>query len=133
MARGGRRQGTPGRGYSNRTDLGMRPDMSQNTAASGGIVAPAPTPAPQEPALVGPPGRSPDDSPMLLSPSQRPGEPVTAGLSTGPGSGPEALGIDPRAAETMLMKKWLPMLEPIVDEPDTPDSVKMLYRYMRGA
>ena len=131
MARGGARQGTPGKGYSNRTDLTSRPDMGQNTAATGGMVAPAPQEPP--PSLVGTPMRTPDDSPMLMDPSTRPGEPITAGLSTGPGSGPEALGLDTRPAETMQMKKWLPLLTPIVDDADTPDSVKMLYRYMRSA
>jgi hypothetical protein len=69
---------------------------------------------------------------MLSAPSMRPGEPVTAGLSAGPGAGPEVLNIDPREAETARLKKWLPMLQPVINEPDTPDSVKMLYRYMRG-
>lgn len=128
MPRGGKRQGTPGKGYSNRTDLSMNPDMSQNTAASGGLVAPAP----ERQDMAGPPIRTPDDSPMLSDPTMRPDEPLTAGLSTGPGVGPEALNLDPRPAETMRMKKWLPVLEPIIDEPDTPESVKMLYRYMRG-
>jgi len=131
MARGGARQGTPGKGYSNRTDLGMRPDMSQNTAATGGM--PAPSGGGAGPSPIGQMGRSPDDSPMLSDPTQRPDEPLTAGMATGAGPGPEALGLDPRLEETRRMKKWLPMLEPIINEPDTPDSVKMLFRYMRGA
>jgi hypothetical protein len=70
---------------------------------------------------------------MLLDPTGRPQEPITTGMASGPGAGPEALtGMDPRREETVRMKKWLPMLEGIADEPDTPDSVKMLFRYMRG-
>lgn len=76
--------------------------------------------------------RTPDDSPMLSDPTMRPDEPITAGLSSGPGPGPEALNLDPRTAENLRMKKWLPMLTPIIDEPDTPDSVKMLFRSLRG-
>lgn len=126
MPRGGARQGTPGKGYSNRTDLQARPDMEQNTAGTGGGVT-----ASNE--AMRPASRTPDDSPMLLSPTGRPDEPITAGLSVGPGGGPEMLGTDPRMQETQTMKKWLPLLKPIIDEPDTPESVKMLFRYMRGA
>jgi hypothetical protein len=32
----------------------------------------------------------------LTAPTQRPGEPLTAGMATGPGPGPEVLGINPR-------------------------------------
>jgi hypothetical protein len=75
---GGRRQGTPGKGYSNRTDL---------LTASGGMVAPA---RPPEPTWM-----SPDQVPKLDDPTARPNEPVTHGLDTGPGGGPEALGTLP--------------------------------------
>jgi hypothetical protein len=124
MARGGRRQGTPGTAYPNRTDLqtNMAPDTNGSAARGGMDLGP-----------IGQPTRSPDDTPMLSDPTTRPDEPITAGMASGPGAGPEALGIDPRMEETRRMKKWLPMLEPIIDEPDTPDSVKMLFRYMRGA
>lgn len=40
---------------------------------------------------------------------------------------------DPRLAETQKMKKWLPILRPILDDPETPESVKLLYRYVSGA
>lgn len=129
MPRGGKRQGTPGRGYSNRTDLGVTPDMSQNTAASGGMTAPQ---APVSDGQTGP-TRSPDDTPMLSDPTMRPQEPITAGMAMGAGPGPEVLNMDPRAAETARLKKWLPMLKPVIDDPETPDSVKLLYRYIRGA
>ncbi len=93
MPRGGKRQGTPGKGYSNRTDLTSTPDMSMNTAATGGIAAPAS--APQQPApqrMLPSPAIGADEVPNLSDPSMRPGEPVTAGLSIGLGAGPEAVG-----------------------------------------
>jgi hypothetical protein len=39
MPRGGPRQGTPGKGYSNRTDLALNSasQTATNTAASGGV------------------------------------------------------------------------------------------------
>ena len=127
MPRGGKRQGTPGRGYANRTDLAMQPDMEKNTAATGGMEPPA-TDRPQ---FSGP---SPDDLPSLTTPTQRPGEAITTGLSFGPGAGREALtGFDPRAQETALIaQKWGPMMDILASDPETPDSVRMLARYIKG-
>lgn len=83
MARGGRRRGTPGKGYANRTDLAMDPNMAQNTAASGGMTAPAQAPAPAGgPAPEQFPYSTPDDSPNLMDPTQRPGEPVANGIGS---------------------------------------------------
>jgi hypothetical protein len=98
MPRGGRRQGTPGKGYSNRTDLSAAPNMAQNTAATGGMVASAPAQPQQQQALPmqpQPPLIGADEVPNLSDPSQRPGEPVTAGLNIGAGPGPESLGAMP--------------------------------------
>lgn len=120
MPRGGKRQGTPGKGYSNRTDLTGNYDQNMNTAAAGGMVAAPPTPA----------GPSPEDSPMLMDPTQRPDEPITAGLPIGAGPGPQT---DTRMQETQQLKKYLPLLAPYLDQPDTPDSVRILFRYIRGA
>lgn len=95
MPRGGKRQGTPGKGYSNRTDLALDPNMAVNTAATGGMTAP---PAPQQPpavlpgALVGT-----DEIPNLSAPTARPGEHVMTGVNYGPGAGSEALGPLPPA------------------------------------
>lgn len=90
MARGGRRQGTPGKGYSNRTDLltNRQPaGDSPFTAASGGVQAQAQLP--RGPQVF------PEDIPKLDDPTARPNEPVTAGLFSGPGPGPEAIGPTP--------------------------------------
>lgn len=142
MARGGRRQGTPGKGYANRSDLAVSRDMSQNTAATGGMQPPTGgTPSPPQGALPVSDGqtggvpaffRGPDDSPNLTDPTQRPGEPLTSGLSSGPGPGPEAITQDTRAADTAKLRKWLPILALAVEKPDTPVEVKNLYQYVKG-
>lgn len=126
MPRGGRRQGTPGRAYTNRTDMMGNYDMEAGSPAAGGIKAPAQV-APQM-------GLSPDDIPSLSTPTQRPGEPVTAGLGFGPGPGREALtGFDPRVQETQrLAERWGPMMDILSNDPETPDSVRMLARYIKG-
>jgi hypothetical protein len=129
MPRGGKRQGTPGKGYSNRTDMQAQPDMSRNTAATGGLTAPGPSPAP---APV--PIKTPDDSPMLTAPSQRPGEPLTEGLDFGPGAGSEALGMQSysqqKAADIQEMKKHLPLLKAATKFEGAPQTFIGLVSYL---
>jgi len=127
MPRGGKRQGTPGKAYSNRTDIGIDYNMQQDaTPAAGGVQAPQE----QRPML----DIYPEDIPNLTDPTARPGEPITDGLPIGLGRGPEALvNRDPRAAETAALKKWLPLLDPVANDPSTPDSVRTLVRYIRGS
>lgn len=122
MPRGGKRQGTPGKAYSNRTDLTSNIDMSAGSPAAGGLEAP-----PADPMAT---GRQPEDSPMLLDPTQRPNEPLTAGLNSGPGADSSVL--DNRVPETKSLQRWLPLLDPLMKHEDTPESVKMLVRYIRA-
>lgn len=100
---GGTRSGTPGRAYSNRTDLNTRKlpistarnqpygvagqqRASQSVVPLGTPTAPVPSPGMQSPST--PASRS---SIPLSAPSARPDEPVTSGLSIGAGPGPETL------------------------------------------
>lgn len=127
MPRGGRRQGTPGKAYSNRTDLGMRYDMGAGSPAAGGMQAPAEAQPLRLPTY-------PDQIPGLSDPTQRPNEPITDGLPIGAGRGREALtNYDPRMGETQNLKQWLPLLEPLANDPETPDSVRTLLQFIRGA
>ena len=126
MPRGGKRQGTPGKAYSNRTDMGMNYNMESGSPAAGGMEAPRDAEPMRLPVY-------PDQIPNLSMPTQRPNEPVTDGLSIGAGRGPDALtGYDPRVGETRRLKMWLPMLEPLANDPDTPDSVRSLVQYIRS-
>lgn len=100
MARGGTRQGQPGKAYSNRSDLAVKRagQTGLNTAAAGGKVAPpmpqtTPSAPEQMPQTVAP--VTPDQIPRLDDPSGRPDEPITHGLALGPGGGVEALGTTP--------------------------------------
>lgn len=130
MPRGGKRKGTPGKGYTNRTDLGVQYEGQDQagmaTPAAGGVEPPRRQP-PQPPVFA-------DDVPNLTDPTSRPSEPIADGLSVGPGRGPNALrNRDPREMETAKLKKWLPLLDPYVDDPDTPDSVRAFIRYVRAS
>lgn len=102
--RGGVRTGTPGTAYGERTDLnnvrvlpvqvptglqyGQRKQLEDSQHAVPvtvpSTVTATPAPAAPRPAPVITP---------IHAPSQRPGEPITAGLSGGTGPGPEALGL----------------------------------------
>ena len=113
--RGGKVQGSQGTAYSNRTDLNASEPVTaapnqpygvaaEQKAAQNAIPiapqqvssAPAPTApvqggapvAPPRPAVV--PGTLP-----FLHPTNRPDEPITAGMDFGPGAGSEALGAPP--------------------------------------
>lgn len=108
MARGGRRAGNRGTAYTNRTDLqsalplnapthlpyGDRQKLIQAQQAVPMAPAPVPGPSVAGPSPTGGPGPlpTPGNRGPLLRPTERPNEPVTAGLPTGPGPGPEALG-----------------------------------------
>ena len=127
---GGARQGTPGKAYSNRTDLATDmmplPEAGTRTPASGGMgqsgedMLKAAQNAPR-PIYA-------DDFPNLKDPTTRPSEPVTAGLPTGPGPGPS----DQRRADAQAIKQWLPLLEPLTQDPSTPDSVRQFVNFIRS-
>jgi hypothetical protein len=101
LPRGGRRSGSPGATYTNRSDLNAQPVRTAPGQPYGQAVAqqraqqaiplPATPPVQASPAPAVPP-----DPGMLHAPSARPGEPVTAGLPVGAGPGPEALGTIPQ-------------------------------------
>ena len=80
---GGTRTASPGKAYTNRTDL-KQPVTAPTGQAYGErkaqVDAQRAIPLPQAPPVV-----------PLGAPTQRPQEPLTAGLPVGPGPGPEAL------------------------------------------
>lgn len=69
----------------------------------------------------------------LDAPSERTHEPVTAGVDAGPGPGSEVMGTGKisEASEIQKIKSYLPLLQRHIDNPDVPDSVRSLYRYVR--
>ena len=107
--RGGSRQGTPGKAYGNRSDLTQAPSAApgqeygkaaaqlraqtqiplpkQSTPASAGSAPAGPSPPAGAAPTVPPGGLGPLDAP-----TQNPNQPLTAGMPSGPGPGPEALG-----------------------------------------
>jgi len=92
MPPGGARQGTPGVAYENRTDLTADTQPIRTVKAKNygdrkrqeDAQRAVPLPAGRQPP---PPG----SLTPLTAPTERPGEPVTAGLPVGPGPGPSGL------------------------------------------
>lgn len=105
--RGGRRTGTPGKAYANRTDLHGGQVMrftgqqygaqARQVAAQQAVPAAAPPPPATGPSTSGPgaaastpappPGPDPGSLGDLFGPTVRPDEPLTAGMPFGPGPG----------------------------------------------
>jgi hypothetical protein len=91
-----------------------------DTTASGGMTAPKQPQQPQPRGVV----IGADEVPNLSDPTQRPNEPVTAGLASGPGAGPEALGPMPPSPTDPVRQaiEALMMINP------NPDLVRILGR-----
>lgn len=102
--RGGQRIGQPGKSYPNRSDMRQAPRAIPNQtygqagaqlAAQSTIPLPAQA-APPGPgnAGAGPPSLPGEGGPPLTpidAPTTRPGEPLTTGIASGAGPGPEVL------------------------------------------
>lgn len=137
MARGtngGRRQGTPGKAYSNRTDLNTdyAPSTPTQTPASGGVAVPgaaAPT-APDVPQTW----TAPDAIPRLDDPTARPDEPLTHGMNMGAGGGSEVLGLgDAQAGLRRLNQANQDYFGYLSGRSDLPDRVAAFVRLVRNS
>lgn len=156
MPRGGKRQGTPGKAYGQRTDLqavkvapgqqygkATEQRKAQQAVPMAGATSPGPPPAPQ-PAPVGPtsmmpglaqmPAQAPGSLTPLDAPSTRPNEPLTAGMAMGPGAGPEVLGALHQSEDGVEdLAMYLPMLEYLASQPGTSAQTRNFVRKLRGA
>lgn len=92
----------------------------------------AKTPTPQMPA-----GRNPLANVIPLSaPTQRPSEPVTAGVDAGPGPGREVLGlkspVDTTLQDLSKLAKYMPLMMQYADSPQSSGTMKAFVRYLRS-
>lgn len=96
--RGGKRQGSQGKAYGNRTDLNRNRQPVQAAAgqpygergAQEQAQRAIPLPA-APPVSAPPPSPAPGSFGPFTRPTEFPDEPLTAGLPVGPGPGPEAV------------------------------------------
>ena len=127
--RGGKRQGTPGKGYTNRTDLNVAraPQSGLKTAAAGGLPTPAPAaPAPTQNLSPARPSLTPDQTPSVMTPGN-PAIPLQDGLATGPGAGPAQ-----QPAQNDFILRYMPMLQHAATLDNAPPQFKSLVRYLQG-
>jgi len=72
----------------------------------------------------------------LYAPTQRPEEPITAGIPMGAGPGPEVLGINQPSADTdadrQRLLSYLPALEAIAQSPTSSQSFRNYVRLLRA-
>ena len=104
MPRGGVRTGKPGEQYSNRGDLQAQPRTAGREPQYGDVaqqnaVRATPDGPPTSQGPIPPP---PGSLPSLVGPSNRPDEPVTAGLTQGAGAGPDAMSPVPVINEDLF-------------------------------
>lgn len=99
MARGGARQGVPGRAYSNRTDLMTKP-RDPNAAP-----APGPTGAVPVPANATQQGAPLIPSMPLDAPTARPGEHVMSGVNQGPGPTAQQAGLPTPSSGNLVLEQ----------------------------
>jgi hypothetical protein len=126
MPSGGPRQGTPGKAYPNRTDMQMPKVVPGQQYGQAAMQAQAQQMMPMAAPAAVPPG----SLPPLAGPTRRPNEPVTAGLPSGPGPGPEALGAVPQGEG---IRRLMPVLELLASQPDADPAAVNFVRRLRGA
>lgn len=69
----------------------------------------------------------------LLSPSERPDEPVTAGAAVGPGPGPADLRRDQDLKELGALGNYLPMMERMAARVEAPRSFRALVQFIKSS
>ncbi len=104
-------------------------DYAPGSAAAGTLTPnpSEPIPAPQSAGYM-----TADDTPNLLDQTNRPQEPLTAGLPMGPGPGPTTMK-DQSAITTATLKQYLPALEASANMPNMPPEWIQLVQYIRNA
>lgn len=145
---GGARQGTPGTAYANRSDLAAQPVATAKGQEYGKATAQAEAqravplaqmpPPPTAQASAAPPpgsfaGPYPGEVTGLDAPTERPREPLTHGLSIGPGGGPEVLGPEPADPDLESMRQYLPALELMASQPNSSPTARAFVRRLRGS
>jgi len=72
----------------------------------------------------------------LSAPTNRPMEPVTAGVDAGPGPGSEILGlktpVDTQLQDLSVLAKYMPLMERFADSPESSGTTKAFIKYLRS-
>jgi hypothetical protein len=69
----------------------------------------------------------------LFAPTERPGEPITAGVAMGEGPGPESLAMSQlKQGESDIIARYMPALDAMASAPDAPQSFRIFVRSLQG-
>lgn len=113
-----------GGAYGDATQLAQTQQGAPMAASSGGD-APAP-------GLLA--GMALPTGPGLAAPSQQPGTPVTDGAASGPGAGPEALGLPVQQDQDMqALVAYLPVFEHVANQPGASSAFRNMVRQLKGS
>lgn len=120
-----------------RTALQAVPAAGPTLAATPPVTAPEPPQGPPQvdpqAALAAASGYNPT-GPTLSDPTQNPNEPVTAGLASGPGPGPEALNMpNPQQQDVATWAHYLPTLEYLASLPNSTATTRNFVRQLRAS
>lgn len=148
MPRGGKRTPTPNTAYSNRTDLNKpvavqaapnQPYGQAKAQTDAQHIAPVAPPAGPPPAQGPPPAPlpQPGQGGDFTRPTDMPDQPITHGLPSGPGAGPEALmynGVPSNQdIDIKNLQPYLPVLELMASQPGASIATINFVRRLRGA
>jgi hypothetical protein len=125
MPSGGPRSGKPGTVYSNRSDLsgdasggsyGDRVNKAEIVRSTPGSPTTSPAAPPPPPGSLG----------TLTAPTSRPNEPVTTGLTRGPGAGPEAIGQMGATSHNPALWELRAIAARFADDPDVQGIMRII-------
>jgi hypothetical protein len=72
----------------------------------------------------------------LTAPTMFPNEPVTAGSLSGPGPGPEGLGLNQQGETVVrdfqMLREYLPLMQMYADSDGSTGTMRAFVRYLRG-
>lgn len=70
----------------------------------------------------------------LDAPTERPDEPVTAGAPSGPGPGPEALGLSTKTIsdDYKMLRTYMPLMQMYADSDASTGTMRAFVRYLKG-
>ena len=131
MARGGlrtQRTNTEAKPVSGPGSLSQRTDMDpiqpgQVPTSQVPVVPPVPVPSQGQPSGAGMSKITP-----LFAPTERPDEPVTEGMSVGPGSTPEPV----QTGRFAITTQYLPELQRLAQIKETPQIFKTFVKYVEA-
>jgi hypothetical protein len=130
-------QGVSGPGqYAKRTDLSYQSQGYGDGVAYDAAKSGAPLDRAQKSPLLSQAPRvgMPESGVGLYDPTQRPDEPITHGIDSGPGAGSDALMMNQvKQDDKDIVAKYLPSLSAMASAQDTPQSFRAFVSFLQGS